>query len=262
MDMQDKDLDKLFQSALNDYEIEPSANVWTGITGELDSGKRKKVWLPYLSIAAAAVLLITAGVLFVPKEVKTINPKKDGLAGVNHPIKPKMAVGPIQAARPEIAAGKKSEEVAAAPANSLAAISIHKRNKKAVITAIPVTAASAGDIAKPDDPQPALASATNKREVKVAVQPDSVTRIFPKHIDEAPVFANIKSPVVPTEVATIKPATPAKKHKIRSLGDVFNVMIAAVDKRKDKIIEFSNTDEDDATITGVNLGIIKVKKEK
>ncbi|SEO46781.1 hypothetical protein SAMN05428947_102471 [Mucilaginibacter sp. OK283] len=257
MDMQDKDLDKLFQSALNDYEIEPSANVWTGITGELDAGKRKKVWLPYLSIAAAAVLMITAGVLFIPKEVKTI--KKDGLAGVIHPIKPKTVAGPIQATQPETAAGKKPKE--AAPANSLAAISIHKPNKKAVTTA-PVTAAPARDIAKPDDQQPALASATNKQEVKVTVQPDTVTRIFPKHIDETPVFASIKSPVAPTEVTTIKPATPAKKHKIRSLGDVFNVMIAAVDKRKDKIIEFSNTDEDDATITGVNLGIIKVKKEK
>jgi hypothetical protein len=256
MDMQDKDLDKLFQSALNDYEIEPSANVWTGITGELDAGKRKKVWLPYLSIAAAAVLLITAGVLFIPKEVKTINPKKDGLAGVNHPIKPKTAAGPIQATPLETAVDKKPEEAVAAPANSLAAINIHKPNKKAV--AAPPTQ----DIAKPDDQQPVLASATNKQEVKVAVQPDTVTRIFPKHIDEAPVFASIKSPVAATEVSTIKPATPAKKHKIRSLGDVFNVMIAAVDKRKDKIIEFSNTDEDDATITGVNLGIIKVKKEK
>ncbi|WP_439699142.1 hypothetical protein ACFGVS_14525 [Mucilaginibacter sp. AW1-7] len=262
MDMQDKDLDKLFQSALNDYEIEPSANVWTEITGELDANKRKKVWLPYLSIAAAAVLLITAGVLFIPKEVKTISPKKDGLAGVSHPIKPKTAAGPVEATQPETTAGKKSEGVAAAPANSLAAISIHKWNKKAIITAIPVTAAPAKDIAKPDDRQPVLASATNKQEIKVPVQPDTATRIFPKHIDETPVFASIKSPVGPTEVSTIKPATPAKKHKIRSLGDVFNVMIAAVDKRKDKIIEFSNTDEDDATITGVNLGIIKVKKEK
>jgi len=259
MDMQDKDLDKLFQSALNDYEIEPSANVWTGIAGELDAGKRKKVWLPYLSIAAAAVLMITAGVLFIPKEVKTI--KKDGLAGVSHPIQPKTVAGPIQATQPETAAGKQPKEAAAAPANTLAAISIHKPNKKAVTTAR-VTAAPARDIAKPDDQQPVLASATNKQEVKVTVQPDTVTRIFQKHIDETQAFASIKSPVAPTEVATIKPATPAKKHKIRSLGDVFNVMIAAVDKRKDKIIEFSNTDEDDATITGVNLGIIKVKKEK
>ncbi|QEC75801.1 hypothetical protein [Mucilaginibacter ginsenosidivorax] len=262
MDMQDKDLDKLFQSALNDYEIEPSAEVWTGITGELDAGKRKRVWLPYLSIAAAAVLLITAGVLFIPKEVKTINPKKDGLAGVSHPIQPKTVAGPIQATQPETSAGKQPEKALAAPANSLAAISIHKPNKKAVITAIPVTAEPARDIAKPADQQPVLASATNKQEVKVALQPDTVTRIFPKHIDETPVFAGIKSPVAPTEVATIKPTVPVKKHKIRSLGDVFNVMIAAVDKRKDKIIEFSNTDEDDATITGVNLGIIKVKKEK
>jgi hypothetical protein len=40
-----------------------------------------------------------------------------------------------------------------------------------------------------------------------------------------------------------------------------NVVIAAVDKRKDKVIEFSNTDGDESSITGINLGIIKIKKE-
>jgi hypothetical protein len=106
-----------------------------------------------------------------------------------------------------------------------------------------------------------LASATHKQEVIKPVVPDTATKIMAKHIEEVPVFASTPQ-VIPTQVATANKQAPAKKHKIRSLGDVFNVMIAAVDKRKDKIIEFSNTDGDDATITGVNLGIIKVKKEK
>jgi hypothetical protein len=56
-------------------------------------------------------------------------------------------------------------------------------------------------------------------------------------------------------------AAPVKKRRIRSLGDLINVVVSKVDKRKDKIIEFSNTDDDEATITGVNLGIIKIKKQ-
>jgi hypothetical protein len=35
-----------------------------------------------------------------------------------------------------------------------------------------------------------------------------------------------------------------------------------VDKRKDKLIEFSSKDDDESLITGINLGIIKVKKEE
>ncbi len=55
--------------------------------------------------------------------------------------------------------------------------------------------------------------------------------------------------------------TPVKKHRVRTFGDMLNVVIAAVDKRKDKVIEFSNTDGDESSITGINLGIIKIKKE-
>ncbi len=49
MDMQDKDLDKLFQSALDDYEIAPSAEAWMGITEKLDAGKNKRKWMPRIN---------------------------------------------------------------------------------------------------------------------------------------------------------------------------------------------------------------------
>ena len=52
MDMQDKELDKLFQSSLDDMEIEPSAHVWGEIAGKLDAAKRKRSLAPYLSFAA------------------------------------------------------------------------------------------------------------------------------------------------------------------------------------------------------------------
>ncbi|RYE28502.1 MAG: hypothetical protein EOP42_16695 [Sphingobacteriaceae bacterium] len=61
-------------------------------------------------------------------------------------------------------------------------------------------------------------------------------------------------------------ATPAEKvkHKhIRSFGDVVNLVMAKVDKREDKLIQFTDTDDgDESTVTGINLGIINIKKEK
>ncbi len=259
MDMQDKDLDKLFQSALDDYEMEPSARVWKGITEELDANKSKRLWLPYLSVAAGVILLVTAGLLFIPKEVKHTTTKPDGLVAVKQPMKP----SPVAQTQPQIqhatVPNKQAGVAVIAPVNNLASNKI-KTHKPTAVQQPNVIAQPVNDVVKQDD-QPVIASATPGQQVMKPVVPDAVPIIEKPHIDETPVLADV-SPTMPAQAIAAKQPAPAKKHKIRSLGDVFNVMIAAVDKRKDKIIEFSNTDEDDATITGVNLGIIKVKKEK
>lgn len=257
--MQDKDLDKLFQSALNDYEIEPSAKVWEGITEELKAGKRKRSLAPFLSIAAGVILLVTAGILFIPKEVKVIKTKTDGIVAIKQPVKSTPIAKTVADVQP---VNQSKADAVIDPVNSMAGIKINKTHK-AIIVEKPIINQPVKDVVRPED-QPALASATHKQEVIKPVAPDTATQIMIKHIDETPVFANAPQiQPIPTQIAaTNNKQPPAKKHKIRSLGDVFNVMIAAVDKRKDKIIEFSNTDGDDATITGVNLGIIKVKKEK
>jgi hypothetical protein len=125
----------------------------------------------------------------------------------------------------------------------------------------PLTPAQSPVTAHADEPLLANAPSVDYPVVKAGAL-DTATSISPK-----PTIIDIEKtqPVliaqVPSKAAPVV-AKPVKKHRIRSLGDVFNVVIAAVDKRKDKVIEFSNTDEDDATITGLNLGFIKVKKEK
>jgi hypothetical protein len=87
------------------------------------------------------------------------------------------------------------------------------------------------------------------RQVPTAVQPGA------DHIKPTKVLA-VNNPPALKDNAT------AKKKKIRSLGDLFNVMIAKVDKRPNKIIQFENDDEDegDFGVAGVNLGPIQVKK--
>jgi hypothetical protein len=258
MDMRDKDLDKLFHSALNDYEMDPSPRVWAGITEELDATKRKKAWLPFLSVAAGVILLVTAGVLFIPKEVK---PKKtDNLVAVRPPVKP-IAVAPVaQVVQPIAAPNKKPATIVIAPVSNLASNKI--KTHKPAIAEKPAVKQPVQDVVTQQDAQPVLAVARPGQQLVKPVVPDVSTPIMQKHTDDAPVIANVPTVAPTQQVAAVKTAAPVKKHKIRSLGDVFNVMISAVDKRKDKIIEFSNTDEDDATITGLNLGIIKVKKEK
>src|ERR1700761_2002850 len=82
MEMQDKDFDKLFISKLDNFEMQPSAGVWEGIDRELSADKRRRILIPFLSVAASIVVLVTAGVLFIPKKgtVAVKNPDKETLA--------------------------------------------------------------------------------------------------------------------------------------------------------------------------------------
>ncbi len=70
MDMQDKEFDDLFRSKLDGFEAGPSARVWAGIDAELSGKRRKKILAPYLSIAASIIVLVAAGILFIPEKGK------------------------------------------------------------------------------------------------------------------------------------------------------------------------------------------------
>ena len=258
MDMRDNELDKLFQSALNDHEIEPSAHVWTGITARLDADKRKRSLVPFLSIAAGIMLLVTIGILFIPKtvQVNDLHPSKK-IAKNTLPVNKVNPV--VQQADQQ---NKSDKKVVIAPVNSLASIKNIKADKGTVPHKKAMVPEQKPDITKPTA-EPELVLATRGNDLVNPVVPDIDNAIKPTvdnvhALESKPQLTAMQLP----PVNKTKAAAPVKRHRIRSLGDVFNVMIAAVDKREDKIIEFSNTDEDDATITGVNLGIIKVKKEK
>ena len=53
----------------------------------------------------------------------------------------------------------------------------------------------------------------------------------------------------------------APKIKIRSIGSLVNFVIAKVDHREDKIIEFEDNDEG-SEVSGINLGVLKFKSRK
>jgi hypothetical protein len=264
MDMQDKELDRLFQQKLDDLEIQPSGQVWQSISAELNAGRRKVIVLPLLSAAAGVILLITAGILFIPKQPVKHNDQHHPteIVKTHQPVKQTVAVTVAPVVPPTPAQNKVPVNPVIAPVNTIAHVSKTKtRSNLMPSVQQPLTPAQSPVPAHTDEPLLANAPSVDYPVVKAGA-PDTATRISPK-----PTIIDIEKtqPVliaqVPSKAASVV-AKPVKKHRIRSLGDVFNVVIAAVDKRKDKVIEFSNTDEDDATITGLNLGFIKVKKEK
>lgn len=251
--MQDKDFDKLFSSKLDDLEIEPSVKVWKGINEELGGNKRKKL-IPFLSIAASIIMLISAGVLFIPKKKIALKSSfKNNLAIVK-----KSTVDSTATVKAQLATSPKARMVA-----------IVKRVKALhSVKAIGYVETEKDDFkAENNNPAP-----TTTKQVLAAVEPFKSDIKQTSVIDSSKTLASIKpvtqKPESPVAVAAVIPASediplasPVKKHKIRGIGDLLNVAIAAVDKRKDKIIVFADSDGDGTVVTGVNLGIIKIKKE-
>jgi len=247
--MQDKEFDKLFSSKLEGLEIEPSVKVWKGINGAISGNKRKKL-IPVLSIAASIIVLIAAGVLFIPK--------KDSVVKI--PVKKQLAANKPAKVKPAIIA--KSQTVVA-PQTSVIAVNkpgqVYHTNK----TIMPMVTKKKELTAK--NTTPVMANNTQVLAVNTSTKIDIKQ---PAIIDSSKALAAVQQSVKPAVIATVVPpvekntdVTPAKKHKIHGIGDLLNVAIAAVDKRKDKIIQFSDNDEDGTSITGVNLGVIKIKKE-
>jgi hypothetical protein len=267
MAMQDNEFDDIFRSKLEGFEAEPSERVWMGVDEELHPVTRKKIWLPILRIAASVVILITAGLLFIPRHVKIDQPKnnKNGIAKV--PVKQTPATGTTTepaAKQPEIV---KQPEPARQSAqqpevNRMARVNTKKERVAPVTANQPqqVEVKQTPEIVKEQEKE--LLAVAPSVDIKNAVVPDKSTELAQKTltVDNTPEITKPQQAIAQAPVAN-RPAKQAKRHGIRNFGDLVNLVVAKVDKRKDKAIEFSDSDDDESMITAVNIGPVKVKAE-
>ncbi|HVW96567.1 MAG TPA: hypothetical protein VHA56_11420 [Mucilaginibacter sp.] len=253
--MQDKEFDSLFRSKLENFEAEPTSQVWTGISERLDGKTGYRKLVPYLSIAASVLILAAAGIVFIPRTSK--NTKGDKPVVKTGLVKT-QPVAPAQPAQPSV------KEEAVKPATGATNTMAQVRHSNAVRPTVKEPVKQAVEQpAIPEEqvhqPEQLLAAVQQKPESIDPVLPTGSTPLIAKDItDEAPVVT-----ATPAAAASDEPVTTRPKRRVHGIGGLLNTVIAAVDKRKDKIIEFSNTDDDESsTITGVNLGILKFKKEE
>lgn len=249
----DKELDELFNSKLNNFEAEPSAKLWQNIHVELDKSLRKKKFVPVLQIAASVVILLSVGLFWI-RSNETVTRKtivKKAVKLNSRPLQPQNILRENKAEQKEkLFAGTKIRVVKEAwPRKKAAKILVTKQQAQSKISLdetstlvqnkLPVTV-------KPD-------------QVRPAIVPDGgiVLKLQPAAIEGEPAK---QIPVLSAQ--TNKPAPVIVKRKgIRNMGDLVNLVMAKVDKRQDKLIEFTDNDGE-SNITGINLGIITIKKEK
>jgi len=249
----DKELDELFNSKLNNLEAEPPAKLWQNIHVELDKSSRKKKFVPVLQIAASVVILLSVGLFWIgSNETVTRKPIIKKIVKLNNrPLQPQNILRGNKAEQKEkLFAGTKIRAVKEAwPRKKTAKISATKQQAQSKISLNQTSTLA----------QNKLPVAVKPDQVRPAIVPDGgiVLKLQPAAIEDEPAK---QIPVLSAQ--TNKPAPVIVKRKgIRNMGDLVNLVMAKVDKRQDKLIEFTDNDGE-SNITGINLGIITIKKEK
>ncbi len=263
MKISDKELDDLFNSKLNDFEIEPNAALWDNIAAGLNHQPKKKSIIPVLRIAASIIVILSVGLLFLRKN----EPLKNQLP--QKVVKLKVEHQHSLINQKENVADKKNMLLLSAKNKVVKeALALNRNRKQSVLKTmidpkpdLNYTSTSTQTFAqnKPEPEQQHNLPVNNLAQAKIAVVPDASVSLKVQPEIEFPLKGPAKLPVL---AASNKPAN--TKHKgIRSMGDLVNLVIAKVDKRQDKLIQFTDNDDgDESNVTGINLGIISIKKEK
>ena len=258
--MQDNEFDGLFRNKLDGFESEPSERVWTGVDAGLEGKKRPVLF--WLSLAASIVVLITAGMLFMPKGHRDEHP---GNTIVKNTAQPKAAKPVEQVAIAPVAV-KKTEPVKAGLKTRIATY-----KEQEIVAPAPVKPEEAivrNEPVKPIEQPEMIASAVTPKADQVKstpVVPGPETPLVAKSNIDIDAVANTLKPVLAANAQPqVKLTTPAvKKHGIRNFGDLVNLVVAKVDKRKDKAIQFTDDEDGDgSTLTAVNIGPVKLAKDR
>jgi len=267
----DKELDKLFQQRFGDLEIEPSAAVWEKITGTMDQKHRRKTVFPSFWMAAASIIvLISVGLLyFRPQEVI----KLQGSSEIAQNIQDNSS-------GPEL---NESTATIEAPLNTSQTVKTELPDfSLANATGISPAEYRLIEIASPAESQIKSAPAESQIKSAPAVESAIIASEPVKKINPVQPKKSVKVPNRysgdQSELDVTQPDMMAKaefstdevnsdetelrgQRKIRSIGSLVNFVIAKVDKREDKLIEFKDSGEG-SEVSGINLGLVKIKSRK
>lgn len=267
-EISDKEFDSFFKSSFEDFEVEPSARSWEQISNNL-AKKTEKRRFPFIWMAAASVVIIVAiGIRFYTQPAEMIKLKG------NQPAEQVLASTP-------------STSPSALPKEELHSASTSNENQ----TFGKKESATQKTRSQQVNQEQQLANVTPEKNISpdaTNTSPSSVlnTKAVDQNLAEVNTAQPIKVKTVTEQILAeeaaqksdekLKPtevlaqslndnpnedgATSGRKLKIKSVGDLVNFVVAKVDKRNEKIIEVSKTDESDNEITGINLGLIKFRK--
>ena len=256
----DKELDKLFQQRFGDLEIEPSAAVWEKITGTMDQKRRKSAFPSFWMAAASIVVLISAGLLyFRPQEVIRLQGSTEMAQNMeDNSSRPQLNEAPVSIEQPLNGAQKEESDL---PDYGLVNTSEVKPGEYSLVQKTPV----AEPEIKVPAPEPVVIAAEPVKKVN-AVQPKKAVKVPNRYSGDQSALDVTQPDMLAIADFSEDEVNPDEsevrgQRKIRSIGSLVNFVIAKVDKREDKLIEFKDSDEG-SEVSGINLGLVKIKGKK
>lgn len=244
--IRDKDFDQLFKDAFADAEVTPSRDLWSSIESEITPKKKRIIPIYWLS-AAAVLLIATIGVLVYQQQNTSSGGKQ-------------LASNTIEKAKPVVQEPvvKDSSATIVAPVENIAPV-VPVRPK--AVSAIAKTKVKRE--VKPVIEQPHIVTAPEmQKQETIVAKVEEPKKDIKTRIEEAILQPKeeVVTAVVATPVKTDEPVNDNEQNKgIRNVGDVVNLIVNKMDKRKDKLIQF-RTDDDDSSLASINIGPFKIGK--
>ncbi|MDO8992580.1 hypothetical protein [Daejeonella sp.] len=256
----DKELDKLFQQRFGDLEIEPSAAVWEKITGTMDQKRRKAAFPSFWMAAASIVVLISAGLLyFRPQEVIKLQGSTEMAQNIEeNSSRPELNEAPLTIEAP--LNGPQTEKTNLPDFNMVNASEV-KSSEYSLVQKVPV----AGPEVKVPAAEPIVIASEPVKKVN-QVQPKKSVKVPNRYSGDQSALDVTQPDMMAKADFSEDEINPEEsevrgQRKIRSIGSLVNFVIAKVDKREDKLIEFKDSDEG-SEVSGINLGLVKIKGKK
>lgn len=258
----DKELDKLFQQRFEDLQVEPSNEVWEKISNGLDKKKPTKKTFPIFWMAAASIIVVlSAGLWFTRSDEKLIDQDSPVIVQEENKVIEQDAVS-------ESFNNTREQE------SDPVLISKSLENKvvndlpKAETILVNEVVKVVSEIKAPEDPsEEVIASNVIKRPI--VIQPKQPVKVPARYSGDQSAL-DLSQPDLSREVLTASISSQdrnstdefnSRNRKVKGVGGLVNFVIAQVDKREDKLIEFTESDEGTA-VSGINLGLLKIKSKK
>ena len=264
--MSDKEFDKAIKSSFDDFEVEPTAKSWENITSQLNE-KQKGKKLPVFWLSAAASVIIVLGIV-----ISIYVKPTDDIIKLRAQENPKDIVkeedSNLQAAYKRIS-NIGDGEVVETGLNKIEKLvnSSLKTNNNKVIMAKSESSEKNIAIDATITPKENVLVVKKVEEVIAATKPVRKPTVTEKMIAEENAkginLINYQPSFAQTTIdenLSYEGAQSDRKVKIKTVGDLVNFVVSKVDKRDEKIIKVSKTEESDNEITGINLGLFKFRK--
>jgi len=247
----DKELDKVFQQRFEDVEFQPSEGVWGKIAARMDQKEKVNKPFPVFWMAAASVVIILGASLWFYRPVKMIK-----LQGTDQNLVHNSPVSPIS----DLGTGAATLDPHQPEIKGFDFSKLASSEQKTFNTVQEETGTNESAVELPR--QDVMASTNSSKRINLeTVQPIKEVKV-PRYggdqsqLDVTQPDMIASAPVVQNDLLVDQEQIAQKR--IRSVGSLVNFVISKVDRRDDKIIEFKDGDEG-SEISGINLGLIKLK---